>query len=281
MKILIYFMQIKTILLIIFILLVREILVFIEIKKYFKILSIDVNYTEKEKIILLDIIKMIKWHIEDAFCTGGCFTRKYLDRVYDNILEIQEKIELDIKISNEELEYIKQCFKIFKGGMIFTTRLEIRIYERIFNRKRNVMGSDKKMKNKKYNKNEILSILKELKFFIAFIVFILCIGISIISFVIFGTNYMVKKVNNMNEEYKKNIIVEVKEGQVVDSFKEVIPGILGGDKKYETAIKIGDEIIISNDKNIYYEAIDHVGEEIEVEIEDNKNTGSKKILDIK
>lgn len=274
-------MQIKTILLIVFMILVREIFVFIEIKKYFKILSFDVNYTEKEKIILLDIIKILEWNIKDSLRNGGYLTRKYLDGVYDEILEIQEKIELDIKITNKELEYIKQYFKNFKGGMIFTTRLEIRIYERILNRKRNVMGSNKKMKNKKYNKNEILSILKELRFFIAFIVLILCIGISIISFVIFGINYMVKRVNNMNEEYKKNIIVEVKEGQVIDSFKEVIPGILGGDIKYETAIKIGDEIIISNDKNIYYEAIDHVGEEIEVEIEDNKNTGSKNILDIK
>lgn len=59
----------------------------------------------------------------------------------------------------------------------------------------------------------------------------------------------------------------------------MIPEILGGDIKYEIAIKVGDEIIISNDKNIYYQAIDHVGEE--VEIEDNKNTGSKNILDIK
>ena len=267
----------KTILLIVFMLLVREIIVFREMKRYLKILSIDVNYTEKEKIILLDIIKMLEWHIKDALCTGGDLTRKYLDGAYDKILEIQEKIEIDIKIRNEELEYIKQYFKTFKGGMIFTTRLEIRIYERILNRKRNTKGSDKKMENK----NEILSILKELKVFIAYIVLRLCIGILIISFVIFGTNYMVKKIDNMNEEYKKNIIVEVKEGQVIDSFKEVIPGILGGDIKYETAIKIGDEIIISNDKNIYYEAIDHVGEEIEVEIEDNKNTGSKNILDIK
>lgn len=274
-------MKINNVLLIVFMFLVREIVVFIKMKRYFKILSIEIDYIEKEKIILLDIIKMLEWHIKDALCTGGDFTRKYLDGVYDKILEIQEKIELDIKISNKELEYIKQLFRVFKGGMIFTTRLEIRIYERIFNRKRNAKGSSKKMKNKKYNKNEILTILKELKIFIAFIVLILCIGIAIISFVIFGTNYMVKKVNKMNEEYKKNIIVEVKEGQVIDSFKEVIPGILGGDIKYETAIKIGNEIIISNDKNIYYEAIDRVGEEIEVEIEDNKNTGSKNILDIK
>ncbi|CAM2078506.1 MAG: hypothetical protein NSGCLCUN01_02702 [uncultured Clostridium sp.] len=135
-------MKINNVLLIVFILLVREILVFIEIKRYFKILSIDVNYTEKEKIILLDIIKMLEWHIKDALCTGGDFTRKYLDGVYDNILEIQEKIELGMKIRNEELEYIKQYFKIFKGGMIFTTRLEIRIYERIFNRKSKI---DKKI----------------------------------------------------------------------------------------------------------------------------------------
>lgn len=219
-------MKINNVLLIVFILLVRGILVFIEMKRYFKILSIDVNYKDEEKIILLDIIKMIKWHIEDALCNCGCFTRKYLDAVYYNILEIQEKIELDIKISNKELEYIKQLFRVFKGGMIFTTRLEIRIYERILNRKRNAKGSNKKMKNKKYNKNEIVTILKELKIFIAFIVFILCIGISIISFVILGVKYLSKEINAMNEEYKKNIIVEVKAGQVIDSFKEVIPGIL-------------------------------------------------------
>ncbi|CAM2078655.1 MAG: hypothetical protein NSGCLCUN01_02856 [uncultured Clostridium sp.] len=125
----------KTIFLIVFMILFREIVVFIEMKRYFKILSFDVNYTEKEKIILLDIIEMIEWHIKDALYIGGDFTRKYLDGVYDKILEIQEKIELDIKISNKELEYIKQLFRVFKGGMIFTTRLEIRIYERIFNKK--------------------------------------------------------------------------------------------------------------------------------------------------
>ena len=127
--------KIKTILLIVFMILFRETVVFIEMKRYFKILSFDVNYTEKEKIILLKVLEMIKWHIKDALCTGGYITRKYLDGVYDKILEIQEKIELNIKIRNEELDYIKFYFKIFKGGIMFTTKLEIEIYERIFNKK--------------------------------------------------------------------------------------------------------------------------------------------------
>lgn len=56
-------MKINNVLLIVFILLVREILVFIEMKKYFKILSFELDYTEKEKIILLEVLECIKYRI--------------------------------------------------------------------------------------------------------------------------------------------------------------------------------------------------------------------------
>ena len=76
---------------------------------------------------------------------------------------------------------------------------------------------------------------------------------------IFSICLLSKTINYMVEvsikEYKNNIVIEVKSGQVIDSFKEVVPGILGGNIKFETAIKVDDEIIISNEKDIYYEAV--------------------------
>lgn len=83
------------------------------------------------------------------------------------------------------------------------------------------------------------------------------------------------------KEYEENILVETKQGIIIESNKEILKSFFSEKIKYETAIKIDDEIIISNDKEIYYGTKDKINEEVEVEIENNKNTGSKKILGIR
>lgn len=83
------------------------------------------------------------------------------------------------------------------------------------------------------------------------------------------------------EKYEDNILVETQKGIVIENNKEILKIFFSERIKYETAIKIGDEVIISNDKAIYYEAIGKNGEEVEVEIKNNKNIDIKTILDIK
>ncbi|MBQ8997267.1 MAG: hypothetical protein IJ086_01080 [Clostridium sp.] len=82
-------------------------------------------------------------------------------------------------------------------------------------------------------------------------------------------------------EYKSNIITEIRDGKIIDNNKDVLKKLFLENIKYETAIRVGDEVVVSNDKEIYYEALDRIGEEVKVEIENNKNTGSKSIVDIK
>lgn len=82
-------------------------------------------------------------------------------------------------------------------------------------------------------------------------------------------------------KYEDNILVETQKGIVIENNKEILKIFFSERIKYETAIKIGDEVIISNDKEIYYEAIGKNGEEVEVEIKNNKNSDIKTILDIK
>ena len=82
-------------------------------------------------------------------------------------------------------------------------------------------------------------------------------------------------------KYEDNILVETQKGIVIENNKEILKFFFSDRIKYETAIKIGDEVIISNDKEIYYEAIGKNGEEVEVEIKNNKNSDIKTILDIK
>lgn len=83
------------------------------------------------------------------------------------------------------------------------------------------------------------------------------------------------------KEYQKNIVNEVVDGIIIDSSKTQMEGLFGGNIIYETAIKIDEEIIISNNKEIYYKTKDKIKEEVKVEIENNKNLGTKKIIDIK
>ncbi|WP_338631642.1 hypothetical protein [Clostridium baratii] len=109
------------------------------------------------------------------------------------------------------------------------------------------------------------------------------IGLTII--LILGGIILLKdtlnKLSNIEKENNKNISIEVKVGKIVDSSKESVNGLLGGTIVYETAIKVDDEIIISNNKDIYYEAVDKIGKEVKVEIKNNKNINTKSILDIK
>ncbi|WWU66750.1 hypothetical protein QJR26_18485 (plasmid) [Clostridium baratii] len=89
------------------------------------------------------------------------------------------------------------------------------------------------------------------------------------------------KLSNIEKENNKNISIEVKVGKIVDSSKESVNGLLGGTIVYETAIKVDDEIIISKDEKIYYEAIDKIGKEVKVEVKNDKNIDKKSIVDIK
>ena len=98
--------------------------------------------------------------------------------------------------------------------------------------------------------------------------------VAIISYTAFNT-----LVYNLN--YNKNITTEIKVGKIIDSYKENIQGLFGGNIKYETAIKVDDEIIISKDEKIYYEAIDKIGKEVKVEVKNDKNIDKKSIVDIK
>ena len=107
---------------------------------------------------------------------------------------------------------------------------------------------------------------------IKMILFVLLV--AIIGYCGFKTLY-----HNLNPN--KNITTEIKVGKIIDSSKENISGILGGHIEYETAIKVDDEIIISNNKDIYYEAVDKIGKEVKVEIKNDKNINEKSILDIK
>lgn len=84
-----------------------------------------------------------------------------------------------------------------------------------------------------------------------------------------------------SEEYKNNIVNEIVEGIIVDSSKTQTQGVLGWNIVYETAIQIGDEILISNDKELYYKTKDKINEKIRVEVKNNKNLDSKKIIDVK
>ena len=87
--------------------------------------------------------------------------------------------------------------------------------------------------------------------------------------------------SNFLQEYEDNILVETQQGIIIESNKEILKNFFSEKIKYETAIKIGDEVIISNDKEVYYEAMDKKGQEVEVEIRNNKNIDIKTILDIK
>lgn len=84
-----------------------------------------------------------------------------------------------------------------------------------------------------------------------------------------------------SEEHKNTIINEIVEGIVVDSSKIKTQGLLGGNIVYETAIQIGDEILVSNDKKVYYKTKDKINEKISVEVKNNKNLDIKKIIDVK
>lgn len=80
-----------------------------------------------------------------------------------------------------------------------------------------------------------------------------------------------------DKEYEKNIVIEVVNGKVIDC----ISGVSDSNIRYETAIKIDEEILISNDRDIYYKAIEDIGKEVKVEVKNNKNIDKKIILDIK
>ena len=109
------------------------------------------------------------------------------------------------------------------------------------------------------------------------------IGLTII--LILGGIILLKgtlnNLSNIEKENNKNISIEVKVGKIVDSSKESVNGLLGGTIVYETAIKVDDEIIISKDKEIYYEAIDKIGKEVKVEVKNDKNIDKISIVDIK
>lgn len=96
--------------------------------------------------------------------------------------------------------------------------------------------------------------------------------------VVFG----IKSLSILNsEEHKNNIVNEIVEGIVVDSSKTQIQGLLGGNIVYETAIQIDNEILVSNDKELYYKTKDKINEKIRVEVKNNKNLDIKKIIDVK
>lgn len=109
------------------------------------------------------------------------------------------------------------------------------------------------------------------------------IGLIIILIVvgIISLKSTLNKLSNLEKENNKNISIEVKVGKIVDSSKESVNGLLGGTIIYETAIKVDDEIIISKDEKIYYEAIDKIGKEVKVEVKNDKNIDKKSIVDIK
>lgn len=83
-----------------------------------------------------------------------------------------------------------------------------------------------------------------------------------------------------SEEHKNNIVNEIVEGIVIDSSKTQTQGLLGGNIVYETAIQIVDEILVSNDKELYYKTKDKINEKIRVEVKNNKNLDIKKIIDV-
>ncbi len=96
--------------------------------------------------------------------------------------------------------------------------------------------------------------------------------------VVFG----MKSLSILNsEENKNNIVNEIVEGIIIDSSKTQTQGLLCGNIVYETAIQIGDEILVSNDKKLYYKTKDKINEKIRVEVKNNKNLDSKKIIDVK
>ena len=108
----------------------------------------------------------------------------------------------------------------------------------------------------------------------------LTVLIIVISAVIFIRILTITNSSSINE-YQQNIVNEVVDGIIIDSSKTQTEGLLGGSIIYETAIQIDDEIIISNNKEIYYKTKDKIKEEVKVEIKNNKNLGTKKIIDVK
>ena len=103
--------------------------------------------------------------------------------------------------------------------------------------------------------------------------------------IVISAVFFIKILNNINsysiKEYQQNIVNEIVDGIIIDSSKTQTEGLLGGSIIYESAIQIDDEIIISNNKEIYYKTKDKIKEEVKVEIKNNKNLGIKKIIDIK
>lgn len=100
-------------------------------------------------------------------------------------------------------------------------------------------------------------------------------------FILIVSLFLIGELDKSISKYESNIITEVIDGTIIDNNKNVLKKLFTENIKCETAIRVDDEVIISNDKEIYYEALDRIGEEVEIEIENNKNTDSKKILDIK
>ncbi|WP_373206020.1 hypothetical protein [Clostridium tertium] len=109
---------------------------------------------------------------------------------------------------------------------------------------------------------------------------------QIIKFIVFFTLIIIfvsgikvaeDKGRELREKIKRNILIEVKKGEVINIFKEAKNEKI----KYETLIKIDDEIITSKEKEIYHKALYKVGKEVNVEIKNNKNIGRKYILDIR
>ncbi|MDQ0149618.1 hypothetical protein ACFO6R_16085 [Eubacterium multiforme] len=100
-------------------------------------------------------------------------------------------------------------------------------------------------------------------------IFYLVCTIIMVSILIVSLNFTYKVVKDTARE---NTTVEFKTGKIIDSSKENINGLLEGHIEYETAIKVDDEIMVSNNKGIYYEAVNKIGKEVKVKIENNKKT---------
>ncbi|WP_338631264.1 hypothetical protein [Clostridium baratii] len=119
------------ILIIISIILLRECLIYREVKNYFKVIPIREDDVIKEKKLLLMTVKEIMFYLKESN-----FYNK--DDVYIRLQEIYDAIIFNVRLSNDEIEFIKYTLKIVRGIPLIIFKSEFKFYEWIMKEGKNL-----------------------------------------------------------------------------------------------------------------------------------------------
>lgn len=109
----------------------REVVCIFEFRRYSKIRYVKEIYSINEGMRLKFEFEIIfeKFNYEFTHC--GIVSRKFLEEKFQKNLDIREKLNLDIKLNCEELEYIKNMWLKMNLGFPFLTRIEFMIFEKM------------------------------------------------------------------------------------------------------------------------------------------------------